>query len=801
LGLGQERLDLPVCSTVTVPVTVSRNYGFEDPEIDLRITGLPAGVTAAFDSPSVGRHTGGDLSNRVTLSLTAEPGAVLPGEFDLTVQAASGPLASQAILHVTVLVPHITGFSPGAGSTPMALQPGTDVVLTGDRFAPGMVVQFGNQYAQATPTSISPDGTTIHVRVPRLATDGPLTLISSSGCAVATSSASFTVHSFRNTDGFAFANRSLPGVSYDDIQELFGYGQTHLGINLCFPIGNCTITTPIPDPLALLFTGIASAALNDGQCSGFALASQRLARGDEPIGGYPPQPGLTTGTVWDLQGPNSAGGPSAGLLHYIHIQHVAQLSSEALRHYVLEATAHAVGGAGTIRSEITSALLGGDFPRVAIEDSDGHEVIAYNLEDDGHGGFDIDVYNPNVPFVTAENTNADTHRQNEGYSDGTGDHGSRIHVGPDGHWSFPGLTRSGQPWNGPASLLLVTPYWVVPVHPTIPSSLEGIVTFFGSSSQSVQVMDSSGHYLLGSDGTLNIDPATHLPEALRFFPGHASDTEVALPLDVLMGDGPYTEMVRGTTAGVYQGGILGDSFGVSLDGTPTAPDVVDTLTTDARAASFQFQTAASSKPLSINLMARAGDGAVHAAHLQTMSLAGGSDRFAFDAARQAFSYKHSGPATSFTLTLSSVDSSGRPVSFASPKLTIGPGDTVTFKPSDWRHLDSTPITLSLLHADGRSESVDLSPQGRARAALVTSLYQTLLGRAPTTEELVDWSSRLTSGESPRRVATAIYRLRERRIQLRAHVIPRVALNQALKRALAESGLIVSRPRSRHGWSR
>ena len=76
-------------------------------------------------------------------------------------------------------------FSPSSGETPHSLSAGTDIVLNGSSFCHPTVyptvVQFGNTYAKANVSSISADGKQAHVAVPRLATNGHLVAMSSSG--------------------------------------------------------------------------------------------------------------------------------------------------------------------------------------------------------------------------------------------------------------------------------------------------------------------------------------------------------------------------------------------------------------------------------------------------------------------------------------------------------------------------------------------------------------------------------------------------------------------------------------------
>jgi len=88
-------------SSVTVPVDVTRQLAFQNPPIDLSVSGLPAGVTASFDTPTVGAPPGGGLVNHVQLTLTAQPGQKIPEDFVLDdLEAKNGLETSHAPLTV-----------------------------------------------------------------------------------------------------------------------------------------------------------------------------------------------------------------------------------------------------------------------------------------------------------------------------------------------------------------------------------------------------------------------------------------------------------------------------------------------------------------------------------------------------------------------------------------------------------------------------------------------------------------------------------------------------------------------------
>ena len=137
-----------------------------------------------------------------------------------------------------------------------------------------------------------------------------------------------------------------------------------------------------------------------------------------------------------------------------------------------------------MRFTIAADLASGHYPIITLEDTHkgggGHAVVAYNLEDDGTGtgGFYIDVWDSNDPFLSRENSSPQSHREREGYNDGTINYGSRIHVTATGQWDLPSTTEdSGQDFHDGSLLTLgiISPT-DIPVQPTMPISPGGLLT-------------------------------------------------------------------------------------------------------------------------------------------------------------------------------------------------------------------------------------------------------------------------------------------------------------------------------------
>ncbi|MFL5657574.1 MAG: hypothetical protein ACJ8CB_25760 [Ktedonobacteraceae bacterium] len=540
--------------------------------------------------------------NEVTLSLTLAANQPV-ADTDTTIQATSGPETSTVMLHIHIVAGGINSFTPHSGFAPQSLREGTEVFIQGAGFCADSQVGFGTGQkepqllATATPMSISEDGRELHVKVPRLATDGPLTVITPGG-AQYVSQDTFTVHSYRNTNGFKFENYSYGGCNFDDVVELYGNDQTHIFFGL------------IPDPFALAYTAIVSEVLkNHESCHGISLTSQRLLHGDQPFSAFTP-PGATT--IWQL---NGTPGPDPNLAHYIHVIHIAQFSAEFIKFYLARAAGNLTASINDIKSQVHAALSAGDHSLVAIrrpltDGFHGHVTVAYDIEEGtpAQDDFYIRLYDPNTQFL---HISPALDENNDNRSHAAREQNSRIHVAPDRSWSFPTFN-----WSGGLESLIVVPYSVTPLHPTIPTSPSGLLTLvFGDGSQTTQIADAQGHTLFRPDGTLNTDPTTSLPLAAPFPP--LDSTGPAHDLYALGGDGPYTHTVRVAGSNGYHYMLLGSNFAARVENPTATQGSEDALIMDWQAAHLQFRTNEAKRDVKTHLLARVPEGDVRIATFST----------------------------------------------------------------------------------------------------------------------------------------------------------------------------------------
>jgi hypothetical protein len=725
IELGVANFDIPPCSSSGVKVGVVFNPGFTD-NVSLSVSGLPAHVTGTFDPSVVGPPNDGGLVSYSTLTLSVDTDLMGPVG-SMTVTGKSGPLTSSGQSTIS-LTPRISSVTPVGGRTPQALQGGTEVIVTGKGLCPGaQQLVFGNQQAELTPIPVAPGGTQLQAIVPRLATTGKVYAIpvggnlNSPGTAV--SSDSFTVDSYRNTDGFSFDNSPafqdrVGDWSFGDISDIFGYDQTHYSVNPCWPFGDCSISTPIPTVGALAFWGLVNAIPWSGHCFGFVLASQRLLHGDRHYSDFPLQPGKISTTIWNLQGPDALDGtPGASkeIAHYIHLMHIEQLSAEFMNYWLGE-TEHntAFGSQGSIIGDVSSALSQGDHPIVTLvnggitgfANGEVHAVVAYDVEDGANGDKIIDVYHPNREFKTSEDTDATGTVHQSAVA------GSQITVHSDGHWVFPGFYPA---WHGGPGSLVVVPYGTPPVHPTMPFSLTGLATFIFGAASASQVTNASGHALLNPDGTVNNNPSTGIPDAARF--GTITGSTKPGPDIFLFGKaGAYTQTIAGKGSGQYHDSFLGHGVAASLTAGSVAGSV-DKVSLLRNLAGLQFGQVSATKSagprqVKTQILVHASDGSERTAAIGTTMATAGGDSVSFDSGRNTVTMKAGGKPVTYSLTLSWAGPHGLPQTFLTPKETISPHASASLTPANWSSLQNAALNMKVVAKNGTVKTSKISNQLR-----------------------------------------------------------------------------------------
>ncbi len=660
-------LTLPPCASVSARMSVLRGAGMDAP-ITYSTDSVPAGVTATVDPATA------------TVTLARGDDSVAPGPHYVGVIAVADGYSQHGndLVHFTLTDPVIDAAATRAGAwtgaAPAALAPGDTVTLSGSGFCPGSRVRFGNTGAEV-PVAVSEGGTRATATIPPLATGGPLTLISPGGRETV-SATSFKITNYRHTNGFNF-----PNVAYDgDINhwfDLYGVQQFFLQADPCalltFGNAHCPVTTPIPNPLSYIVFAVADPVLvsTGGSCFGFALASRRIASGRGPtpasLGG-----GSDVFSIPD----------SPAVMNYIWSQHVAQMSSEYLAQWWHQSAGGnlSLSSAGALRSRIEASIRSGSRPLISLaQGNSGHAVNAYDITDvRPDGAFTIRLYNSNAPFTDRE-LGAD------GVAAAAAERDSVITVAADGHWTFPELG-----WEGGLANLVVLDDRTFPVHPSLPSSPEGILTLiFGAGAPSA----TAARAATGADRLVRVPILDDPTPAPVLVGDDAVAHDLALTpaaggkLDTLVAGGGNSGRITG--AGVNgatklatgkDGDTLGLDFGHAskLDlalATRPKPGVTRSLTAALRGALTGGASVATSGPAGYEL--RGGGGG------------------------------------ELRLTLSTGGAGSAPLVFAGAPIRLPVGARVTVKP-DWSRIDQG-VTVTLRTRDGRRRAIHFKNTARPAA--------------------------------------------------------------------------------------
>ncbi len=766
---------VPDCAPVDVPVRVERDIAMSrDVLLGLRSAtsgsaALPGGVSAEI-LPDATVAPGGDLAARRILRIAVDwPRLASERGLPIALEGEAGDElgSSTHVLPLRLLraSPHaeIADGRPGSGraTTPRFGGPGTVVRIHGAGFCRGTKVEVGNPQAVAPARLI--DDHTIEFEVPRYATTGPITIDPPGMVPAYATEDTLNVDSFRNTGGFQFKNYAGGELSLGELREAFGDDSVFLGVNPCWPFGECRVRTGIVDPVASQAWGVLTLLSgNGGQCFGMTLGSQELRSGRVPYGRFPGSGGpRAAGRVFDLSG---AEHPAKSLRSFLAAEQAKQFSDEFV-------------GAWTDRPKRLSAqlrTLEREFDRnrtavVALQEENengGHSLIAYDMTQTATTA-DIYAYDPNRPFVpSGEESSGALHRDalNE----------SVIHVDrAKGTWSFDfasDLFFGERTWSGGQDgSLWVIPHGAVPDDPSLPglgalrSYLQSVI--FGSADGSVRASapGQGAEFLPSSDG-------------LSGAAGPAAGTWVSEDRDR-----PLAVGFEGLKAGHYTEAYTAPGFLATASDVATARGVRDRVLGDGDSLRF---ASGSDRPLTLSLARRSGPELSTEATLRTHASAGGADTASLGDAG-ALGYAHEGAPTTLRFTLTGVRRDGGPATFASGPVAIRDGDRLRAVPLDrglrrvrlvvrdarggtrtrvlrTRAVSHGHVALGAPRLSGRRLSIRVGLDGiRGRAILGTTLRLTRGGhlvarravavRAPAGTRRVRW-------RLPRRLDPGRYRL-------------------------------------------
>jgi hypothetical protein len=551
----------------------------------------------------------------------------------------------------------IATVAPASGVTPRSGRPGSTVALTGTNFCQGTTIRFGNSAADAPATV--PNISQMTVTVPRNATSGPLQVISPTG-EVGAAGPVFAVDSYRNTNGFQFSNSfGADDVGWSDIEGVFGDAAY---IDWSFCPGCLVPGQPLRSrsPLALDVLDEARSVLKDGLCFGFTFGSLRIAAGDVRLDNTSDP--LRRDSLWNVSSAWALTDPStqtkSELFRYLVRSAASQFSfqsADARTQYARGLDAAPQKG-DYIRAQVSSALAAGGFAVISVSHHkggflgfggawEGHALAAIDVEGDpaDPSAFYIDLYDPNRPFSVVEDSDGATH------SDAL--QRSRIHVDGAGNWTLvSNFATSNETWSGGSDLLTVTPLSALrgALTPWAEGSTDNAISTSSPSTAVNQVVDAAGHKLLGDDGDLAADPAQRPAIHVLALTAGGGPTGLGLLFDRRQS---LTFDTTGAGTGTYGQQVFAPGFSARIGGAPPSAHNTDRIFV-APAGGVVALVAAAGIKRRVTLAAQTSGPSGAVAWEATGTVAPGSrDRLALPRGGKPVTLTHTGPASTFTLSL------------------------------------------------------------------------------------------------------------------------------------------------------
>jgi hypothetical protein len=343
-----------------------------------------------------------------------------------------------------------------------AAQPGSAPVIIYARGICSGDVTFGNEKTRTAlpaPSGTMTDGSgpwnAYTIPVPRYATTGEIDVFEGGGT-VAVPGPSVTVKGIRNTKGYPFANASFKPPwrtgTYDDYTRAFGEQQTYYFVDPCPWPTSCPVNIG-QDPFARAYYYVFAGW--SGHCYGMALSALQFWNGDSFTTSFPHSGGTD---VFNL---TSASMPSPALETLIDRDHLVQMG---LQNQLGQSGGNTAGSLAAFVAQLQAQLVSSPAMLIMKGDSSGHAVVAYGLETNPDGSYDVDILDSNQPYTGAEQ-NAD------GVAHMAAVDGSRVHLTTAG-WSFASLASKGYsgPWGTGGHKINLVPYAVANGTQWIPSA-------------------------------------------------------------------------------------------------------------------------------------------------------------------------------------------------------------------------------------------------------------------------------------------------------------------------------------------
>lgn len=601
----------PIVADLRIPVRTARDFVLDAPATVVAQQGCAAQVPIALATPNTITFPGpGDdglmtvqAPNRppVTAKTSAGSIAASEGGFTLTTPpVGAGGITVQVTGENGAADPHVASIQltadaakatiatvkPNMGRTPQLLKPGTEVTITGAGFCPGMQVSFGAPGAVSAAT-VAPDGKSMTVRVPRLAVSGAVGI---AGTAiewqpVAGKTGVFVVDSFRNVNAYPFENFYLADLEFADTVRLYGYDATHYeltddtinGVCEVFTLGfgECDAEVAPAEWPALIHHAVVDAALSgdpgDAHCFGLSVTSRQFLSAKSSLKDYNPQ----AKRVFELDGP---GKRQSKLRRYYRAQHGGQMSAEFINTFLGYYLNAEINDTSEVVDELKSFMKNGIAPVIAMNDGgSGHVVVAYDIEPaKTKGDFYVHTWDSNVPYVSKEAAEADTHESRLKRS--------RIVLKKDNLWRYDDLDYGPGEYDGSNHRLIIFDGGALKKQPTLPTSISGLYhVVFGASADTEKAK--------GRDA---------VPYTL-FDAASSSGTIFT------KGSAPVVRKITPDSGGDgYMSYTAGAGMSAALEATNATPGQTDTLTMEPDDASIRLATKAKLRKFSLALSSTRG---------------------------------------------------------------------------------------------------------------------------------------------------------------------------------------------------
>ncbi len=622
--------------------------------------GFAAGTGNGFvPDPSVAVN--GDGTYPFSLLVSPDKGAPTTYGVTATPDGATPASATRSFTVAQVQVDSAVG-SSGGGSIPRPLTGGATAVVTGDLPVDQCALTFVDEHGVTWPIIGRSDPIIngrhrdqLTLQIPPLATSGPLKVMSGTSSAQVASTPSLDITDFRNVDGSSVVNdgpnAGAPDYTWEDFRRTFGDDD----VDRCF-LGMCG-----RDPVAEDFHDKFRADVRayGGSCAGFVIMALRFFG----LGGAVQKPSdyqAGAQRPWDIT--DTADGTSwkRDLIRW----QVAQNDADFTKTQIAALTASPAAKLSALHA--MAANHSADYIDIR-QGTDGHAVVAYAVQDNVPPQAGevapvtlVRVYDPNLPYLTAEETDGNVQSTDQGMS--------TIRIDADGNWS-----GASFPWKGPNDTIGVVGV-LPPEDASLPvQSFLFVFHISNDGSAAPTAISADGKPALGAGGEpkpgsgVTLDPlasGTKPEPRYELAPGHT-----------------YTATMRGQGSGQYTQGQYSRKATATVTAS-TANGQQDKLTITPGSPKVGFATGAAKTAVTYDVADQAGKGS-QGARIATTATKGGDDRVALDGTTVQLA--HQGPATTATMTLSSAGD-GLPAAVTTAPLRVGSNQRLQVRPRTWADL-------------------------------------------------------------------------------------------------------------------